>query len=675
MLQEAIDLQQRAVSKLFTLSEKTNHPLTFKAPTGSGKTRMMADFMNKVLSLHDDVVFLVSSLSKGDLAEQNYESFEKCKEDGTFPYLKPYLINTEVSGEENLFIPTDYNVYVLPRDLFKKGGKLMQGVMLNFLNTMTAYYLGEGLNKRIYLIKDECHIETRNLDSISEKYFTKTFNFSATPQLRRGQIPDVEISDAEAVQAKLIKRVEYGNDEDSLEDAICKFEEIKKKYISLGVNPCLIIQISNKDKAEEEWNRRIKPILEKAEHQSLKWMVIVDKKTDLCDTNDAIKKKLPVNQWKKYAKGNASTIDVIVFKMVISEGWDIPRACMLYQVRDTQSKQLDEQVMGRVRRNPRLKDYETLSDEEKELATTAWIWGIKPESANKQHEVRLFADGKYVAENIRLQTIKLQNLTEKNDFDLNSFIANKKDEITHENIFTLYQKLKQNNELQIMCYQYAENDVNKWMKFMESFDDIKKHYKSYVCDYDKSMVVDKEVSFPISSFYVDNGNNNEIDNWVWCRKDDQSSYSFDSEAERRWASLLQKLNRRYGTEIELEDDMEDEKYLWGKNFPYNSEIKYEYYNEGIHASYPDFVMKDTRGIIHVFEVKSVNVSSSSNMNGEEYKDKIRHLEDCYLVCSRKLHNIYFYLPILKGDNWQIIRFRKGEKDIINERDFRESLKG
>ena len=36
--------------------------------------------------------------------------------------------------------------------------------------------------------------------------------------------------------------------------------------------------------------------------------------------------------------------------MVITEG-DIPRACMLYQVRDSKSKQMDEQVVGRVRRN------------------------------------------------------------------------------------------------------------------------------------------------------------------------------------------------------------------------------------------------------------------------------------------------------------------------------------
>lgn len=82
-----------------------------------------------------------------------------------------------------------------------------------------------------------------------------------------------------------------------------------------------------------------------------------------------------------------SGIDIIIFKLVISEGWDIPRACMLYQARNSRSKQLDEQVIGRVRRNPRLLDYETLSDEAKSLATTAWVWGIAPEDKGKTYGV------------------------------------------------------------------------------------------------------------------------------------------------------------------------------------------------------------------------------------------------------------------------------------------------
>ena len=51
-----------------------------------------------------------------------------------------------------------------------------------------------------------------------------------------------------------------------------------------------------------------------------------------------------------------------------------PRACMLYQVRDTQSKQLDEQVMGKELGVTRLLDFEDLSTEAQKLATTAWVW-------------------------------------------------------------------------------------------------------------------------------------------------------------------------------------------------------------------------------------------------------------------------------------------------------------
>ena len=275
MLQEAKDLQQRAVRELLQKVNGTKRELTFRAPTGSGKTRMMADFMNHILATHDDVVFLVSTLSKGGLAQQNYEVFKDCADKGIFPNLDPYLINTEVSGEETLFIPDDHNVYVLPRDLFKKNGRLMQGPMTNFLLTMTEDYFGKGKKKKIYLVKDECHQATNNLDAISEKVFTKILNFSATPNLRRGQMPDVQITDEEAVQANLIKRVELYDDETfTVEDALQKFEEVKEGYRNLlGVNPCLIIQISNKQKAEEEWNEKIKPALDG--HQDLKCIFFV----------------------------------------------------------------------------------------------------------------------------------------------------------------------------------------------------------------------------------------------------------------------------------------------------------------------------------------------------------------------------------------------------------------
>lgn len=675
MLQEAIDLQQNAVTSLFRELSGRKREITFRSPTGSGKTHMMADLMNRVLSEHDDIIFLVSTLSKGGLAQQNYDSFEQNSSVGLFPKIKPYLINTELAGEEGLFIPTDYNVYVLPRDLYRDGGRLMQGAMQHFLDNMTNDLFGQGKNKRIYLIKDECHQATNNLDNLKEDYFHRVLNFSATPNLGRGQVPDVQITDDEAVRAKLIKDVLFGNDDDSIEDALDKFREIKEDYINkLGVSPCLIIQISNKEKAEEELENRIMPALNKLDNQSLKWMIIANptkkgnKTIDLSDTNDSIKGKLPKEKWKDYAKKSA--IDVIVFKMVISEGWDIPRACMLYQVRDTTSKQLDEQVMGRVRRNPRLLDFENLDKEAQELAMTAWVWGIPPEGMRKTYNVQLNNEAGFVQHSLKVKTTKLVNITERRDFDVKEYLESQPSLLKRSSIFELYAKYRKcPNDLQSLCDEFAGDNVCKWLLFMEHIDGIKKRYNDYICNYDKSMTFDKETSFPLKSSYLDSEQHDSIDDWVWCKKNSDTEFAFDSESERLWATQLGKLKNC----ASIEKD-EAEIYLWGKNFPKNSEIKYEYYANGIHSSYPDFVLKDTKDNIHLFEVKSLDKSNNQNINEEEYKDKVRALKECYKACSKILAKHIFYLPIRSDGNWDITRFIDGKEEQLTLSMFKESFK-
>lgn len=696
MLQEVKDLQNGAVSQLYKIVDKRKET-TFRAPTGSGKTRMMADFMNRILMSHPNVVFLVSTLSKGNLAEQNYKVFKDCSDKNIFPLLNPLLISSETSGEERVFIEEGYNVYVLPRDLFKDKSKLKdEGALVNFLQRITANLFGSGQNKKVWLIKDECHQATNNLAALAPTYFDRIINFSATPKLNRGQVPDVEITDDAAMNARLIKRIEWGSETDNVETAICKFEEIRENYVNLlGVNPCLIIQISNKEKAELEW-LHIESILNKTEHQGLKWMSIVDKK-EKCRTNDKVG-KLPVERWKDYAKENASTIDIIVFKMVISEGWDIPRACMLYQVRDTTSKQLDEQVMGRVRRNPRLIDFENLSEEAQKLALTAWVWGIQPIEGKKSRQVKLFGDEKWIPNSIKIKTTRLIPPTERVSIDVSKLLAEKaKNDITHSSIFELYGKLqKTENGIQNLCYTWAKN-INDWFKYCEHIDTVSKAYNNYICDYEESMEVvrnsdgsEREVSFPLTSLYVDNENYQNISDWVWKRKDGNDKFSFDSEAEREWASILKDIshndtestvvgepNPNYGqmrTDGTLEPQWinSENKYLWGKNYTTNSEIKFEYYLDGIHSSYPDFVMKDKHGNIHLFEVKSVNISSDLNIDSEEYKEKITALKQCYKQSSI-LTGQFYYLPILKNDEWQITRFYKGDEQTLNKRMFINSL--
>lgn len=703
MLKEAIELQKNAVNKLLTILPNKDE-ITFRAPTGSGKTYMMADFMNSVLSDNNDIVFIVSSLSKGSLAEQNYEKFVQYSEDGKFMNIKPYLINSEVSGEEALYIPIEYNVYILPRDLYKKGGRLMQGCMEQFLSTLTLNSFFGGYGKKVYLIKDECHVATNNLDTLSKGFFEKVINFSATPNLKRGQTPDVEITDDEAVDARLIKRLELGDDDDSVEDAINKFEEIKVEYRNrLGINPCLIIQISNKDKATEELNNKIFPVLQKAEHQDLKWMLIVDKDKE-CDTNDIFKlKKLPIKKWKDYAKENTATIDIIIFKMVISEGWDIPRACMLYQVRETKSEQLDEQVIGRVRRNPRLLDFETLDMEAKELAMTSWVWGNQPEKCKKVRGVKLFDEPTDITNNVKIKTTRIKPLQQKVNFNINEFMDSQKKESSYNDIFTSYKKLNRaDNEIKDLCYEYAD-DYQKWLKFNDNIDKIIVENQNYICNYEESMELVKDdngkeifSTFPEKSSYTDNGNYENISDWVWKRTDGADKFSFDSEAEREWASILKEISYKTNGSnsiiksvvtgkdnpnknmINLFGKEEDKinpkmKYLWGKNFITNSSIKFEYYFDGIHASYPDFILIDNYERVHIFEVKSVNPSSNVNIDSESYKTKIEELKKCYKQSSI-LTDYYFYLPVLKGDIWYITQFKNGEEYTITKEQFIEQLK-
>lgn len=669
MLQEVKDLQNKAVSQLVQVIKENKKEITFKAPTGSGKTFMMADFMNRILHVQKDVIFIVSTLSKSNLAEQNYNSFKELSENGTFTEINPFLINSESSGEGSLYIPTDYNVYVLPRDLYKDKSKLKnEGTFLNFLQTMRDTLFSESKGKRIILIKDECHIATNNLDELYD-YFETVINFSATPKLSRKQNPDVEITNIEAESCNLIKKVELGNEETSLTEALDVFEKVQKDYVNeLSVNPCFIIQISNKDKAEEELQNTIIPALNDVKHQDLKWVYITGEDKS-CKTNDSGIQKLPVSKWKDYMKYKASTISVIIFKMVISEGWDIPRACMLYQIRDSKSKQLDEQVMGRVRRNPRLLDFEKLSDKAKLLACTAWIWGIIPEDKSATRQVKLYKDYG-IEKEFRIKPTKLQNINDSKSLDLENFVKNlKNDRVTHSSIFDLYKNINQsNNDIQSMCYQYSDS-YEKWRLFTENLSNIKTTYNEYICDYEKTMFVCEDVSFPYNSCYIGTDDTLNLNDWIWCRKDSETDFSFDSYAEKRWAEELKDIR---SSSIQEVKDLTSTKFLWGKNFPFNSEVKFEYYLDGVHSSYPDFVMKDKNGFIHIFEVKSVNVSNKIKLDEKEYKEKIKALENCYKECSKKTGHL-FYLPILDKNIWKITRFIDGNKDEITLEQFKAFL--
>ena len=175
--------------------------------------------------------------------------------------------------------------------------------------------------------------------------------------------------------------------------------------------------------------------------------------------------------------------------MVISEGWDIPRACMLYQFRDSKSTQLDEQVLGRVRRNPRLLDFEKLSDEAKELAMTAWVWGLRKKDEVKIRYTRLFEEPTDITDHLKIRTTRLKTWKQRADFNVETYLNAKPKHATYGSIFNLYRKLKNaDKDIKDMCSSYATN-TDRWFLFTENIDGIISENSSYLCDYAESMVL------------------------------------------------------------------------------------------------------------------------------------------------------------------------------------------
>lgn len=689
MLDDVKNLQERAISELVqSLSEKDD--VVFKAPTGSGKTFIMAKVMDEVISKDDNVVFIVSSLSKANLAQQNYDKFNEYLELGLVQHLNPHLISSETSCESALYIPSVNNVYVLPQALYKAKSKLKgQQAFLKLLLEIKNH------GRVLYLIKDESHVATNNLDEL-KSFFTKIINISATPKKK----PDVEISEQDAVNACLIKRVQYcsssdyGDDDFSVDSlqykellkALDYLKECKKDYLEKSnINPCLIIQISNKDLGEKQFNV-IERALGLSEYKDLKWVGYA-KDPKVCQTNDQMIKTSP-QKWEKYCKPNDSTIDVIIFKMAITEGWDIPRANMLFQIRDSKSKQLDVQVLGRVRRNPRIMDFEKITDDkERRLFTTAYVWGIKDNSSEqKSVDVTLkgsVPDGNRIKneiqEEIKVKITKLADLNDtQSNFDIDTFLKEKQAPESCKSIFELYNELtKSSNRIQVECKRYMfssyDDEYSKYFGFVNNLSEIKSKVKTILSSDSSSIEVvknslgkDLEVSLPYNSLYFQNKKYSLQDvKGVWNNGSDMREFTFDSDSEKKWLyKMLQDFSIK---KISL--DEEKDILLVGKNYLQNSEIKYEYYADGSHFSYPDFVLKDKYDRIFLFEVKSMNISSSLQIDTKVYQEKVEILKDLYSKVSSKVEH-YFCLPILNGKSWTVHCYYKGVHYELKEDQFK-----
>jgi type III restriction enzyme len=139
--------------------------------------------------------------------------------------------------------------------------------------------------------------------------------------------------------------------EDIVREALKKRKVLKRLYEELGtnINPLLLIQIPKKKKSDiREPEDKIIEILNNdnitIENGKLAlWLAEKDKKKNL-----------------EYLENQDSSVDVLIFKEAIAQGWDCPRASILLLQREWNAENyvFNIQTLGRIMRMPEQKHYE-----------------------------------------------------------------------------------------------------------------------------------------------------------------------------------------------------------------------------------------------------------------------------------------------------------------------------
>lgn len=377
-----MDFQKRAVDALsksfFDLWKTQNYhlPLVFKAPTGAGKTIMMAEFLRTLdgnYHFDDDKAYIWVSFGGDDSYMQSKDKLYTYFNNGTDMALKDKndLSSEELSKNNIFFInwskikSSTKDGRVLRKDCELTGGDY--GIFDEYIHNTKA-------KRDLVLIIDEAHTETSTalagevIELINPRIIIKV---TATPK----SLPDisdvthhkagfVEVLEEDVIESGLIKKSliiqtqeeinaieshDLSEDEMMIELAIQRRIELKKQYetLKLDINPLVLIQLPS-------------DMNEKEEVVASKKMVVLSylKKRGILDEHIAI--------WLSGEKVNLDFITInnnevnfMLFKVAPATGWDCPRASVLVMFREIKSPSFHTQIIGRVKRMPEAIHYTT----------------------------------------------------------------------------------------------------------------------------------------------------------------------------------------------------------------------------------------------------------------------------------------------------------------------------
>lgn len=370
------DLGQRF--KELWIRRETKCPFNFIAPTGSGKTIIMAEFCRTLktnLSINEEFCFVWISIggkNDGSLYKQSLNKFKEYLGNGAALNLIDIEDITpvdEIPDQSILFVNWDA---LTTKDkekliLTRSNENCEDSIWGDLISRTKA-------RRKIILIIDESHRNAHSelAQEIANQIDPKVIiNVSATPINGYTRGSDVKINDSDVIDSGIIKQSiifqteedikianEYKDldqDEKMLQLAVNKRLEIIEAYrkLNLNINPLVMIQLPNdSDKFSEKGNilkEKIINFLDKKireEYATKKYQNVVEPSnyraiwlSNEQENMDSITR-------------NDSQIDYLIFKQAASTGWDCPRASILVMFREIGNPIFKTQVLGRIRRMP-----------------------------------------------------------------------------------------------------------------------------------------------------------------------------------------------------------------------------------------------------------------------------------------------------------------------------------
>ena len=343
---ELKEFQLNAVKSLFEAMATPARDIILKSPTGSGKTIILTYFMHQYIQSFPKTVFVWLTPGKGNLEEQS-----KAKMDNYIHASQTKLLSDVMTAgfEEN------DSCFINWEKLTKKGNNaLKDSERTNFLEHI-QHALNDGI--RFVIIVDESHQNnTIKADEIIQYFHTdKIIRCSATPKgIAKAEI--IEIPEEDVIAAGLIKKMLVINqdfpqtietDDQTaflLEKALQKQRELRAAFLqnNTDINPLIVIQIPNKSETLQDGVERYLETqgLTYENGQLAVWL------SDQHENLEGIDKP------------NAATSAVII-KQAVATGWDCPRAHILVKLRDNMEETFEIQTIGRIRRMPEAKHYQS----------------------------------------------------------------------------------------------------------------------------------------------------------------------------------------------------------------------------------------------------------------------------------------------------------------------------